>query len=187
MTPLEWPVGRPRSTNRRDARFGARGGGMHMDDAIFDVEHELGMLRASGVVISYNRRTGDQSGDPGVAVYFELPKLGKHTLACDRWRRPADNLRAIALHIEALRGQERWGVGTIAAAFAGYKALPAVGQAPVWWRVLGFTSRPTADAAEAKYRELIRRHHPDLGGNSDQAATITAAWAQGKRELGATP
>jgi len=35
----------------------------------------------------------------------------------------SDNIAAIAAHIEALRAQERYGVGTIEQAFAGYSAL----------------------------------------------------------------
>ena len=52
--------------------------------------------------------------DPGVAVYFELD--GKTiVLACDKWNRVADNIYAIAKHVDALRGQDRWGVGTVEA------------------------------------------------------------------------
>src|SRR3546814_12896137 len=49
--------------------------------------------------------------DPGVAVYFA--KGGRpYCLACDTFRRAADNLAAIAGHIEATRRQLRYGVAT---------------------------------------------------------------------------
>ena len=72
--------------------------------------------------------------DPGVAVYFTI-KEKPVSLACDKWVHVEDNIWAIAKHIEALRGQERWGVGSIEQAFAGYTALPAPGQtvAATWY------------------------------------------------------
>lgn len=187
VNPLEWPIGRARteSYRRKQALFGRGARGVHVEDGIDDVAQQLRMLGAKRVVITYNRRLQAASSDPGAAAYFELPKLGQHVLACDRFDRVGDNLRAIALHLEAMRGMERWGVGTLEAAFAGYKALPAVGDTAPWWRVLGFEQRPTREQAEAKYKALMRQHHPDLGGSGAQAAEITAAWQRAKQELGA--
>src|SRR3546814_9529449 len=87
--------------------------------ALDRLEAELTRLGARGIILSSNlERTlsgAPRSGqadpaDPGVAVYFTLK--GKDTvLACDRWYRAADNMVAIAKHIEAIRGMDRWGVG----------------------------------------------------------------------------
>lgn len=73
--------------------------------------------------------------DRGAAVYFEM-KGKPVSLACDKWNRVEDNIWAIAKHIEALRGQQRWGVGSIEQAFRGYTALPAIGEssASEWWK-----------------------------------------------------
>src|SRR5262249_31741204 len=68
-----------------------------------------------------------KSYDVGAAVYFSLNKK-PYCLPCDRWNRLPDNLAAIAAHLEAMRGMDRWGVGSIEQAFAGYKALPARGE-----------------------------------------------------------
>src|SRR3546814_9453399 len=85
--------------------------------ALDRLEAELTRLGARGIILSSNlERTlsgAPRSGqadpaDPGVAVYFTLK--GKDTvLACDRWYRAADNMVAIAKHIEAIRGMDRWG------------------------------------------------------------------------------
>jgi hypothetical protein len=68
--------------------------------------------------------TAGPDHDAGVAVYFRLNGQDK-VLACNRWDSTADNIWAIKKHVEASRGLDRWGVGSIAQAFAGYAALPA--------------------------------------------------------------
>ncbi|OYE02620.1 hypothetical protein [Nostoc sp. 'Peltigera membranacea cyanobiont' 232] len=53
-----------------------------------------------------------------------------------------DNLRAIGLHIAAMRGMERWGVEQ---AFAGYQALPPQASERKWWEILGVHVRASDD------------------------------------------
>jgi len=123
--------------------------------------------------------------DPGAAVYFRLQ--GKpRVLACDGWDRLADNLVALAKDVEAQRGRIRWRVGSLEQAFAGYaKALAAVEARKPWWQVLGFSSPPqTYEQAAKKYIDLMAMHHPDKGGNPNQAAEINAAWQEGQEEMG---
>src|SRR6185369_17936789 len=106
--------------------------------------------------------------------YFVL-KSEPHALACDRWDRVADNLRAIALHIAAIRGMDRWGVGSLAQAFAGYgmKQLAEVGARKPWWELLGLKEKPGSPAiVQQRFRELALQHHPDRGGNGNQMAEI---------------
>jgi hypothetical protein len=99
----------------------------------YELFHELRLLGATEVILSTNIELTQkglpysnrrQPDDPGVAVFFKLKKQSL-ALACDKWDRVADNVWAIALHINAIRGQSRWGVGTIEQAFMGYAALPA--------------------------------------------------------------
>ena len=57
-------------------------------------------------------------------MYFKLDSVPEGlVLACDRWLRVEDNIAAVAAHIGALRGIDRWGVGSVRQAFAGYKRL----------------------------------------------------------------
>lgn len=202
--PLAWPIGWPRAKTRERARFGAVSTRRNDSGSTWKQRREitlaegrdrlldqLGQLGATNIVISTNARTrndgelrGDarNPGDPGAAVYFRLDD-GPHVLACDKWDRLADNLAALAAHVDAMRGMDRWGVGSLAQAFAGYRALAAVGERPKWWQVLGFKAQPSAAVAEAKWLELMKRHHPDRGGNPNQAAEIMAAWQEGQTEL----
>ncbi len=125
--------------------------------------------------------------DPGVAFYFDLD--GKpHVLACDRWNSVADNIAAIAAHIEALRGQERWGVADLRQAFAGHAALPAPDHvAPLQWRKhIGLPAgRVTREQLDAAYRREARSAHPDAQYGSREAwDLLTAHYETAKKELG---
>jgi hypothetical protein len=103
--------------------------------------------------------------DPGVAVYFELDGR-PYCLPCDKWDRVEDNLAAVAAHIGAMRGIERWGVGETSDAYAGYKALPeyTMSEAEIWC-ALDLPGRPK-DVAQVKeaYRNRVKKVHPDVTG-----------------------
>jgi DnaJ-domain-containing protein 1 len=77
-----------------------------------------------------------------------------------------------------MRGMERWGVGTVDQAFAGYQALPPQSSKKKWWEVLGVSRRASDDEIKTAYRKLARQHHPDSGGCADQMAAINVAYQQ---------
>jgi len=192
--PLAWPAGWPRATSRAFAKFNQKkdtGRGYSETSKVTvaiarnRLQRELDLLGAGYITLSTNlelrldgqpRSDRANPADPGAAVYFRLK--GKDTvLACDRWMSVADNIAAIAKHIEALRGMDRWGVGTAAQAFAGYQALPAPEQ---WWQVLGLRPDDSAAEIEAAYRDLARVAHPDTGGSDAAMARLNAARDAGK-------
>ncbi len=186
--PLNWPAGWKRATFRRASPFRTKAGRdrLQIREALRRLLPELDRLDARDVIVSCNVRPHlyDQAGaisDPGVAVFFFLagdPKV----LACDKWDRVADNIAAIAAHVEALRGQERWGVGSLAQAFAGYKALPAMPAARAWWEVLGLGPDARGPIIKERFRELSRQHHPDRpNGNPSVMAEISAAYQEAER------
>lgn len=196
--PLEWPIQVPRTMTPQRARFGAVG----MGAAIDGLRAELRRLGALDVVVSSNvalridgfPRAGlPEPKDAGVAVYFRLFNLKRlsrpYCLPCDRWHRVAHNIRAIALHIEAMRGMERWGVGSIEQAFAGYAALPAPGAD--WWAVFGIEKQTLGDGGklavlqivEARFAERLKAAHPDLGGSHEEMVRLNAARAAARAEL----
>lgn len=195
--PLQWPQGRPRKpANRRgDAAFGKRGSdgwlkNLTLAQARDRLQGELDRFRVKSVVLITNvelRLDGlPKSGqpepiDPGVALYFDLG--GKpHVLACDTYRRVADNIAALAAHIEATRKIERLGVATAAEMFAGFQALPAPGSTP-WWQVLGVQPSATAAQIEAAFKRLARERHPDVaGGSHELMADLNRARDEGLRE-----
>lgn len=183
-SPLHWPAGRPRFRNRLTPQFGTgfsqRRGEFTIADALTALQAELDRLGATQIVLSSNLnlridglpRSGQANpADPGIALYFKL--RGKDTvLACDWWVKVQDNIFALAKHIEALRGMDRWGVGTLEQAFAGYQALPSPEQ---WWTVLGVGMQATRAEIEAAYRAKAREAHPDTGGSDSAMARLNAA------------
>jgi DnaJ domain len=176
--PLQWPIAWKRITSRTWSKFGERS----IDKAVSVLLQELRRLGARTPVISANlalRKDGyPHSGqprptDPGIAVYFTLGKK-RVVLACDKWISPQENIYAIAKHIEALRGQERWGVGSIEQAFAGYMALEER-TGPSCWEVLGISPNATEQQILDAYRRKAKEAHPDAGGSSEAFAQVTQA------------
>lgn len=200
--PLAWPAGwrRTRPADRQRARFSQSSrkwssDGQHSWRAASELSIatatkrlllELDRLGAANEILSTNlvlrldglpRSDAREPQDPGAAVYFQLD--GKpRTLACDRWLRVADNIAAIAAHIEAIRAVDRYGVGTLEQAFAGYAALPAGEQ---WFEVLGVLPTASLEQLDDAYRKLAKAAHPDVGGSHDQMARLNQARETGRR------
>ena len=184
--PLTWATVYPRTPQhkRKEARFEVSFA-VARDQLLLELE----LLDAFAVVISSNvqlKRDGlpyanfKEPDDPGVAIYFRIKKKN-YVLCCDKWLKVKDNLRAIGLHIAAMRGMERWGVGSVEQAFMGYQALPPQASEKKWWDVLGVSPRASDEEIKEAYRKLARQHHPDSGGSSDQMAKINAAYQQAKQ------
>jgi len=166
--PLQWPPGWKRTQLRQKARFDTPFGRAR-NELLF----ELRRLGAKNVIISSNiplRRDGlpyadyREPADPGVAVYFEMD--GKNQcFPCDRWSLAVDNLQAIRLTVQALRGLERWGAkDMVAAAFRGFQALPEHTHADTVNPIVTqdfFAGCVTPDEIKARRRNLARDLHPD--------------------------
>jgi hypothetical protein len=192
--PLEWPLGWPRTKRRIPASFGTKQTQDHrvtIAIATSRLEDQLEMLGAKAPVLSSNvslrldgrPRSDENPGDPGAAIYFSFK--GKATvLACDRFLRVADNIAAMAAHIDALRRIDRYGVGTIEQALAGYRALPA-DTAADWRSVFGFPagSRPSLDQVEQAFRVRAQHAHPDRGGSDIAMAHLNRARDYATQEL----
>ncbi len=169
--PLHWPQGWERHKGtRKQSGFASR----TLAQAREELLAELRRWGAHSVTLSTNvptmanglPRSGlAQPADPGVAVYFRR-KGEDYALACDRWRRIEENLFAMAKHIDAVRAQERYGVGTDKQALQGYKAcLPAQSTIPRdWWEVLGVSAEATRDEIRKAYEDRALVNHPDQGG-----------------------
>jgi hypothetical protein len=204
--PLAWPNGwaRTRTEHRERAPFWKETRGdvgtyrreRSMAEATKAVIDELGRMSARSIVISTNvqlRADGlpmsnrRAPSDPGAAVYFTLPSAKAVALACDKWRRVEDNIYAIAMHVEALRGQKRWGVGNMEQAFAGYLRLAAPGEsgAAIWYHVFGVSADATFDQARAAYIAKAKLAHPDLPGGSHEAMrALNVAWDMARQHFG---
>ena len=90
-------------------------------------------------------------------------------------------MAALAAHVDAVRGQIRWGVGTLEQAFGGYKALPAMDQRRTWWQILKVSEGASLGQIEDARNELLMKHHPDRGGHGNEAAEINAAYDEARK------
>lgn len=199
--PLHWPTWMRRipenereygrfHKRERNSRGWTESKNLSMANATGRLSHQLELLGAETTILSTNvvlrldglpRSNQVQPDDPGAAVYFKL-KGKPYVLACDKWTKVEANIAAIAAHIDAMRGQLRWGVGTKEQAFAGYKALPDPGQMKPWWEVLGVGRQSTRSAIDFRYKQLAKDHHPDVGGDSQYMAEINAAYQEAKQD-----
>lgn len=189
--PLQWPIGYERESKRKDSLFK-----MPPDKARKDLLSEIHLLSGDrNPIISSNvplRKDGimyadvanDQLRDPGVAVYFQY-NSHQVTLACDAWLTPAENIRAIGLTVNAMRGMDRWKCsGILNRSFSGFMALPAsnaiVGKN--WWEVMGYQSIPSSfDLVATKYKDLSKDLHPDRPeGSKEKFQELVEAYSQAK-------
>jgi hypothetical protein len=117
-----------------------------------------------------NARHGE---NPGVIISFES-RFGPLRYATDTYTDWQDNLRAIALSLQALRAVDRYGASKRGEQYTGWRAIAAPGSrfatpgdAERWMR-----KADDLEGAElalgALYRKLARRMHPDTAtGNPD--------------------
>jgi hypothetical protein len=191
-SPLHWPTTTPRTPAGRRRR-NPLWKGATVSTASVQIEDEVRRLDGSDLVLSTNLalridgfpRSGQpEPSDPGVAVYFK--RKGKPLVfACDRYATVRENLRAVGMHLAAMRGIERWGCGTLDQAFAGYMALPEHAGGEPWWRTLGLDCEPIdVEHLTAAYRDAAKRAHPDVGGSADAFKRVREAFEQGLAALG---
>lgn len=199
--PLAWPAHRPRRVDGwKNGRFTKGGQWLTNAGATKRVQDEVRRLGGINLLISSNvalrldglPRSGQgEPADRGVCVYFSL-KGEPMAVACDRYTTVADNLAAIAAHLEATRAIERHGVATASESLRAFVALPsyAAPAARPWREVLGFPVapfRPVTDQLTGRYRALAAQYHPDnlATGNADKMAELNVARDAALKELGA--
>lgn len=200
--PLHWPMGWKRTPahDRKRANFNKKGTNdrgwtitkeLSMQDSCKRLLEELKRLGTDDFILSTNllcrldgmpRSDQRKPEDCGVAVYFQIGGV-KRVLACDKWDRVEDNIAAIAAHIDAIRRQDRYGVGTLDQAFAGYAALPAPNRH--WSSVLDCPAMAEFDDIKTAYNRMAKKYHPDQpDGSTERMAEINAAYAEAKKEKG---
>jgi hypothetical protein len=203
--PLAWPDGWPRTPahRRQDSKYRFKRTGRSQPfwtfaEARDELGAELDRMSARNVVLSSNYELrldglprGNQSrpDDTGVAVYFTLKGVQK-VMACDMHIRAEENMRSIALALDAMRALERHGGGIMMdRAFEGFTALPAPGIKRTWREVFGVDlSARREPVTRAILEEIFRRKakevHPDRPGGSHAAmAELNAAREEAFREV----
>lgn len=192
FVPIEsWP-GNP-TFSRKRAQFRAK-----YVETLDKLEFELEKLRAKDILIQAYFKRSDIRNDGwpkntakptgvGVIVSFDSPK-GPLSFPCDTFTSYEDNLRAIALALEALRAVDRYGVTRANEQYKGWAQLPppsdqpfthkedaarflhkqaypadSPGQFPGWGDFILNSS-----ARNAAYRIAAKRLHPDANGGSHE-------------------
>jgi hypothetical protein len=172
-----WPGPQPRSRQRGPFRAA-------YSDTLRLLEKELRHLAAKNIVVqaAVDERDIRQDGmlrsdarpkRPGIILSFDS-KHGPLSYPCDTYSAWEDNLRAIALALEALRAVDRYGVTRRAEQYRGWQQLPppesrnpsASDATLVLAQILG---RPVEAYAtiDAAIRDAELRTHPDRGGNPE--------------------
>lgn len=182
--PLTWPDGWPRTPPYRRTHSPFKS--QSTDRAMRDLMDELGRLGARKVIVSSNlklRQDGmpysqqPRTDDEGIAVYFTR-KGQEMALACDKFAKREDNMRAITKTIDAIRGIERWGSSDMMErAFTGFAALAA--PVALSWRDVLDPADP-----EGSYKRLRSQHHPDRGGTEEAFKRVQSAWEAYQQEPG---
>jgi len=47
-----------------------------------------------------------------------------------------------------------------------------------WWKVLGVPANASVAQAKEAYRRLVKRYHPDKGGNAVKFLAVNRAWQE---------
>jgi hypothetical protein len=188
--PLAWPDGFPRTKHAQESKFGKH----TVHQAIEEVIRQLELLRAESCTLTANAFIRSSPADKGAAVYFKLqvgwdgksckPILRSYVIPCDKWNKLEHNFWAIAKHIEAMRGQQRWGCGNLERDFAGYAALPEKTSAfGPWHEVLGVPENASPDTVKEAYRAKAKLWHPDAGGSEEKMAALNKAYDEANKSV----
>lgn len=120
----------------------------------------------------------------GVTVTY-TPVRGRQEIRLHKSNlgRAVDNFRALYLGIEAIRMNEKRGIGDVIAQH--YQALAAPASARDPYEVLGVRSSEPLEDIEAIYRSKAKRAHPDAGGNEAAMKELNEAIERVRVEKGA--
>lgn len=130
----------------------------------WDVNHPRGALRKTWEAQSAADRT----------VRLTYTRHGQTVnLVMDKQARAVDNLRVLYLAIEALRLNERRGIGEVVAAAYTQLAAPRDPTSP--YTVLGIAEGAPLTVAEAAYRAHAKALHPDAGGSAEAMKRLNYA------------
>ena len=187
--PLQWPIGWTRKERPQMSKFSTS-----LGDASAALMRELRLMGAQRIIISSNlmlRKDGlpyanqRQPDDAGVCVYF-IKDGQQMAIPCDWWCDVEDNVQAIRLTVEALRGIERWGTREMmSAAFQGFKALPSSATEAAqrsWHDILGVDPNASAEEIRKAYKAKAKLYHPDAdGGDHAKFLEVQSAYELGMK------
>lgn len=173
----------------------------HHDATMGLLDRELTMLKAKNIMLQMAYRESDLRLDGGVRANARLDHEGvvlafdsRHgplKYACDRSDRWKDNLRAIALALEALRRVDRYGISSRGEQYTGWSALAAavpMGAGMSREEAARFIARHAGDEnwwedvfhdnngmRATLHRDAAKVLHPDRGGNVEDFIQLRRA------------
>jgi hypothetical protein len=194
--PLCWPDGWARTQFRTGSSYKVT-----TDVALDELLASIRQLGGRDIIVSSNvpiRRDGAmyrgdhaeaRMPDPGVAVYWTArgPKgeAVPRVIPCDHWYTVRENVRALGMAIDYIRGLKRCGAGEIQdRAFAGFARLSETTSDA--WSVLGVKRYASRQELTERLRELTRTEHPDHGGSTEGFSRLTSAYHAALEALEAT-
>lgn len=150
--------------------------------AVIQIDCDESQIRQDGWPRSDARVRG-----PAVALSFECDR-GHLTYPCDTYNNWQDNIRAIALGLEALRAVDRYGITSNGEQYRGWKALTfRDAEFTTAEKAAEFLSRlekvpagksdilASAVVAQRAYTAATTNYHPDRGGDPQGFQKILAA------------
>ena len=139
---------------RELAKLGAR-------DAVIELAVLEGELRIDGWPYADARPT-----HPGVVISFDS-KHGPLRYGTDAFPHWQENVRAVALGLEALRKVDRYGIGKRGEQYQGWRQLSA-GDSDLMQRGRELIAEHGAETA------ALKATHPDLGGDAEDFRAVQA-------------
>lgn len=180
--PLQWNPAIVRTERPKRSNFGSRSAFA----AGRELVRELNLLEGKDIVISSNLKSKLDGSfyanqgivdDTGICVYFKL-KGKEKCFACDKWDLVQDNIWALKLNIQAIRGMERWGGSNFMdGLFTGFKALPDPSDGIVT-SVQYFVDCTDEEQVKERFKKLAKELHPDVGGNAEEFQEMKRQYEQ---------
>lgn len=156
-------------------------------EAIIEADCDRSEIRLDG-----HLRAGAKLRGPGIVLRFES-KAGSMTFPCDTFTDWQDNLRAIALALEALRKVDRYGVTSSGEQYRGWLGLPdksqsgpfPTEQSALAWLAQAVGTMPArpwdSQQTQDVRRAAVMRCHPDRNGGNEATWKL---WLQAAAVLG---
>lgn len=185
-----WPGDLTPGYKRQRAPFSAT-----LGKTLRDLDREIRYLRCNHAVMEVAMDAADfrldgtpraqaRAHHPGIVLSLPKTSVGPLRYATDTFTTWQDNLRAIALGMDALRRVDRYGITCRGEQYAGFKALPSGSGAPseggmtrdeaavliaaaASWGPLKYHAVDVLRDDEIRreaFRKAARKAHPDAGG-----------------------
>lgn len=140
-------------------------------DAVLELTANQSMMRNDGWPYA------DARVDPPVRLTFASPH-GPMVYQCDKFTTWQDNVRAIALGLEALRKIDRYGISNDGQQYQGWTQIEAKSSTGnVVGELAMFAGVSTAEASAMSFSDLVKRAkvrtHPDQGGSTADFQRVT--------------